>query len=139
MKNFQKLTTNVLPMASMLLLALFLFSCGGGQRQVQEDRLQEVKEDTELQLRQLKNEIDDRIEDLDGEIEEAEGELEEELKEIREELKVQRESIAAEMEKVEAATLETWEEVIGEVTRAYEESRGKTVELMQQAADKLQE
>ncbi len=137
MKNLLKLKPNVFPMASMLLLALFLFSCGGGQRQVQEDRLEEVKEDTELQLRQLKNDIDDRISDLDDEIEEAEGELEEELKEIRDELKAQRERIAVEMEKVEAATLETWEDVLGEVHRTYQDARSKTVELMQEASEKL--
>ena len=122
----------------VFLLSLFIWACGGGsQQQVQERQLEEVKQDTELEIRQLLNDINERLEVIEDEMEEASGEIEEELEEAHQELLEQREIIEAEIEKVQNASLDTWEQVRISVSQKYNEARTTTNDVSRRVRDML--
>ncbi len=133
-KSIKKSTPLIITMVVLFLMA----SCGGGSHQkAQKERLKEVKENTSQQLQTLKMDIEQRIDYIDEQIEEASGELEEKLKEVRAELKKQRDIIEKDIEGVKAATLESWDQVLTNVTRHYQEVRSKTNEVSKKVREML--
>ncbi len=126
-------------MAALLFVA-FMASCGGGgaQRQVQEERLEEVRSEVVQDLNQLRNNIDERISVIEEEMEEAEGELLEQLELGREALEEQRTRIDEELENVEDATLENWDETVNRVTMTYREANEEMNTVSQNVRDWLE-
>ncbi len=129
MKPISRFHHKMLSLPAIFLVILFLWSCGGGPQQAQKRQLEEVKDNTELQLRQLRNDIAERIDYLDEQIDEATGETEEELKEARAVLKEQKELIDQCIVNVREATLEKWESVRGDTQKSYQDARSKMNEV----------
>jgi peptidoglycan hydrolase CwlO-like protein len=118
------------------LIMFFVSACGGGnQQKAQNEKLNDVKETTRLQLQQLEKDIEERIDYVDEQIEEASGELEQNLREVRDELKTQQEVVEKEMENVKNATIETWDNVLNNVKTNYQDARTK----MNEASKKVRE
>ncbi|MDR4988425.1 MAG: hypothetical protein RG741_06280 [Bacteroidales bacterium] len=128
----------LLNMVIMMMVVLFLWSCGDGQKQAQQAKLKEVQESTCMQLNDLKKDIEKRIAYLDTQIETAKGELQENLKEVRAELKMQQEIIEKEMELVRASSLETWDSVLSDVRKKYQDARTKTNEVSKKVREWLE-
>ncbi len=124
-------------MVIMMMVVLFLWSCGDGQKQAQQAKLKEVQEKTCMQLNELKKDIEKRIAYLDEQIESAKGELQENLKEVRAELKKQEEILEKEMELVRASSVETWDNVLADVKKKYQDVRTKTNEVSKKVRDWL--
>jgi len=139
MKKILK-SQHVLPFMAALLFVAFMASCGGGgaQRQVQEERLEEVRSEVVQDLNQLRNNIDERISVIEEEMEEAEGELLEQLELGREALEEQRTRIDEELENVEDATLENWDETVNRVTMTYREANEEMNTVSQNVRDWLE-
>ncbi len=121
-------------------IALLVMACGGGnQQKAQKEKLRDVKETTNMQLQELKKDIEQRIEYVDEQIEVASGELEENLKEVRSELKQQQELIEKEMENVKNATIETWDGVLSNLRTNYQSARTKMNEASKNVREWLED
>lgn len=139
MKTYSNYIYRTIRFISLFLVMGIAWSCGGGQKQEQERKLNEVKETTSMQLELLMNDIDKRIGYLDEQIEEATGELKENLKEVRKQLKDQKQMIANEIESVKKATLEGWNNALASATKHYQEARLQTNELSKKVREWLEE
>lgn len=127
MKTFLK--NQLIGLTGITLLALFMWSCGGGQDRASKQKLEETKQQTIQNLNKIKGDIDQRIKYVDEEIEEASDELKEKLKEARAELKVQKDLLTKELEHVKGATLDTWNDVVAKASESLSQARKKTNEV----------
>ncbi|TVQ89865.1 MAG: hypothetical protein EA393_06420 [Bacteroidetes bacterium] len=129
MKTLLRISSGNYPVIVMIVFAMFLVSCGGGQNRAQKEQLKEAKQTTIQNINRYKNEIQERINYVEGQIEEASGELEENLKEARTELKAQKDLLAQELKNVEEASIEQWNDIVGKASESLGKARSKMNEV----------
>lgn len=128
------------PMITIMLVTLFLVSCGGGgQKRQANEQLEETKEQTILNINKIKVDIEERIAYVNGELENATGETREELMNAKERLSEQKEVLNAELEKVRNASLDSWNDVVASASEAIAEGRRKTNEISKKVREMLDE
>ncbi len=121
-------------------LTIVFWACGGGgQDRVQRQQLKETKQETVQNINRYKNDIQERIEYVQAELEEATGETREKLEAAKKDLQTQHDLLAAELAKVEAATLETWNNVIKGTSQVLSDTRKKTNEVSKKVREMLDE
>jgi hypothetical protein len=120
---------------------IILWSCGGGgaQRQVQEEKLAEVKASVSSDLYELRRDIMERIAYVEDELDEATGETQEVLEESRGELQAQLGEVEKEIENVREASLETWDSVIQQVNGTVSRVREKRNEISLRVRELIEE
>lgn len=134
------ITQRIFPLTMMVTLMLFLWSCGqGGQNRAREAQLEEVKQTVEQDLRALQGDIKQRLNYLDEEIEQAGGETQEQLRSAREELQQQSERLEEEIETVKEASLDSWDEVVANVSRVATDVRTRTNEISKEVRGVMDE
>ncbi|TVQ17200.1 MAG: hypothetical protein EA361_02875 [Bacteroidetes bacterium] len=137
MKKLGEFLRNGYPMMTLLLVSVFLISCGGGQDREAKKKLDETKEQTVLNINRIKIDIEERIAYVNEEMEEATGETREKLKEARENLKAQKELLEVELEKVKAASIDTWNETVASASQSITDARRKTNEISKNVREML--
>jgi len=147
MKNLIKLSSNknIFKKSQNLLFALLaiilFFACNGERRaeQMREEQLENAKEQTELSINEVRNDVKDRIQYLEDEIEQASGELEEKLKQSRKDLKDKLKRLDEELKKVEEATYDEWDKVLARVNEVVTDTRKKSNEVSKNVRELLDE
>ncbi|MFW5707787.1 MAG: hypothetical protein ACOCX0_02130 [Bacteroidota bacterium] len=130
MKTFKRVTGKRYQTLTVLIMMMFLISCGGGGQNRQSERqLEEAKQETIQSINKIKVDIQDRIKYVDQEMENTTGETRDELQTARRELEAQCDILDAEMEEVNEASLDTWNEVINSTSQTLAETRKKVNEV----------
>ncbi|MFO7978332.1 MAG: hypothetical protein R6U64_06695 [Bacteroidales bacterium] len=134
------LTQRLLPLSMMAVIMIFFWSCGqAGQNKAREAQLEEVKQTVEQDLRTLQNDIQQRLDYLDEEIEQTSGETEESLRSARQDLQQQSDRLEEEMEAVKEASLDSWDEVVANVSRVATDVRTRTNEITKKVREVMDE
>ncbi len=134
------LTQRLMPITLMATLLLVLASCGQtGQNRAREAQLEEVKQTVEQDLRTLQRDIQQRLDYLDEEIEQTSGETQETLRQARQDLQQQSDRLEEEMEAVKEASLDSWDEVVANVSRVATDVRSRTNEITREVRKVMDE
>jgi peptidoglycan hydrolase CwlO-like protein len=131
MKNqkvqFNRLNLRILSV--IILSTLFLMACPGDQQRRADQEFQAAQEERLQELRELRDDIDNRIDNLNDEIDEAQGDVQAALEDARDDLREQRDRIDQEIDNIETASRDNWDQVEERAARTAEQVRIRTNEI----------